>query len=234
MLELQTYPGAFGSPSASPFGVKALCLLEMAKVEYTVNHSADPRKAPKGKLPVLIDGDKVIADSDFIREHLEATQNIDFDAGLSERDRAISRAFIRMAEEHMYFALTCDRWLIDANWEQVKAQFFDKIPALMRGFVTNMIRKKVRAQAHAQGMGRHSVQEQLARVDKDIAAVAALLDGQKFLFGDRPTAADASVAAILLSMANSPTPTALSRRVGDDAVIMAYLDRVKGAIFPQP
>lgn len=232
MLELQTYVPAFGSPSASPFGGKVIALLNMAGVEYTIKYGADPRKAPKQKLPVLTDGNEVIADSDFIRAHLENTRDVDFDAGLSKSERATSRALIRMVEEHLYFALICDRWLIDDNWDHVRAKFFGKIPALIRGFATKQIRKQVQAQVIAQGMGRHSVKEQLARADRDITAITDFLGAKPFLFGDAPTAADASVIPMLKAIAGSPTPTLLSNRVNNDALLTAYLERGCAALFP--
>ena len=231
MLKLVTYPAAFGAPSASPFGVKALCLLKMADAEFEVV-AGDPRKAPKGKLPMLLDGETKIPDSEDIRAYLEQKFNVDFDEGLSAEQRATSRAIIRMCDEHLYFALVCDRWLNDANWEIVREEFFGMIPKLMRGFVTKKIRQKVWANAQAQGIGRHTVEERLVRADKDIQAIMTLIGDKPFLFGDAPTAADASAAPVLAAMAGSPTETLLSKRVNNDAPLMAYIERVEGALYP--
>lgn len=232
MLKLITYPAAFGAPSASPFGVKAMCFLEMARAEWEMGSRADPRKAPKGKLPMLIDGDRQIPDSEDIRIYLEQTFSVDFDEGLSPGQRAVSRAVIRMCDEHLYFALVCDRWLNDANWEVVREEFFGMIPKLMRGFITKKIRQQVRASMHAQGMGRHSVEERLARADMDIKAIMVLVGDKPFLFGDAPTAADASAAPMLAAMAGSPTETPLRNRVSNDAPLVAYLERVAEALYP--
>jgi glutathione S-transferase len=231
MLKLVTFAPAFGAPSASSFGVKALCLLKMAGADYEVV-SGDPRKAPKAKLPMLVDGDTTIPDSEDIRSYLEQKFNVDFDAGLSPEQRATSRAIIRMCDEHLYFALVCDRWLNDANWEVVKETFFGMIPALMRGFITKKIRQKVRDNMYAQGMGRHSVEEQFVRADKDIKAILTLVGDKPFLFGNTPTAADTSAAPVIASMAGSPTETMLSKRINADAPLMAYLDRVREALYP--
>lgn len=231
MLKLVTFAPAFGAPSASPFGVKAMCLLKLAGAKFEVV-AGDPRKAPKAKLPMLVDGDKIIPDSEAIRSYLEQKFSVDFDAGLSPEQRATSRAVIRMCDEHLYFALVCDRWLVDANWVVVKETFFGKIPKLMRGFITKKIRQKVRDSMHAQGMGRHSVEEQFVRADMDIKAVLALLGDKPFLFGDTPTAADASAAPVIASMAGSPTETMLSKRINADAPLMAYLNRVREALHP--
>ena len=231
MLKLVTFPPAFGAPSASPFGVKALCLLKLAGAEFELV-AGDPRKAPKGKLPMLVDGTTSIPDTEAIRGYLEQKFNVDFDTGLSPAQRATSRAVIRMCDEHLYFLLVCDRWLNDANWAVVREEFFGAIPALMRGFITKKIRQKVRNNMHAQGVGRHTEQERLARADKDIKAILALLGDKPFLFGDAPSAADASAAPVLAAMAGSPTETMLGKRINADAPLMAYLDRVREALYP--
>ncbi len=232
MLKLITFPAAFGEPSASPFCVKAMCLLQVSGVNWAPKYTSDPRKTPNGKLPILIDGGKTIADSDAIREHLEKTFKTDFDKGLTSEQRAISRAIIRMVEEHLYFALVSDRWLNDGNWPHVKKEFFVGIPALMHGFIATMIRKKTRAQVTAQGMARHSAKEQVARAAKDIAAIKTLLGDKPFLFGGAPTAADISAVPILRGIAKTPTQTGLRDLITKDQVLMAYLDRGRDAMYP--
>ena len=232
MIKLITFPAAFGEPSASPFCGKTMCLLQLSGQAWEAKYTSDPRKTPNGKLPILIDGDKTIADSDCIRDHLEATYNIDFDDGLTPEQRAISRAIIRMVEEHVYFAVVSDRWLNDENWAALKKEFFGGIPKVINGLVTNMIRKKTREQVIAQGVARHSPAEQAARVGKDITAIEVLLGDNSFLFGDSPTAADASVIPILRAIAAAPTATALRNRVTGSEGLMTYLDRGRDAMYP--
>ena len=232
MLKLISFPAAFGEPSASPFCVKAMCLLQVSGVSWTPKYTSDPRKTPNGKLPILIDAGTTIADTEAIHEHLEKTANIDFDKGLTPEQRATSRAIIRMAEEHLYFALVSDRWLDEDNWAALKQEFFSGIPKVINGFVTNFIRNKTRAQMTAQGMARHSVKAQVARSAKDIAAIKTLLGDKPFLFGDAPTAADISVVPILRGMATIPTQTGLRDLITKDQVLMAYLDRGRDAMYP--
>ena len=232
MMKLVAFPPSFGLPSSSPFGMKAICFMNMAGVDWEWSRKADPRKAPKGKLPLLIDGGARIPDSEDIRAYLEQKTGLDFDAGLNDEQRAISRAVIRMCDEHLYFVLVCERWLNDANWEIVRETFFGMIPRPLRGFVTGKIRKKVRDDMYAQGIGRHSPEERMARADKDIGAIATLIGEKRFLFGDAPSAADASAGPMLASIAALPTESALRARVAEDAPLMAYLDRVRAALYP--
>jgi len=232
MLKLITFPAAFGEPSASPFCVKAMCLLQFSGASWTPKYTSDSRKTPNGKLPILIDGGKTIADSDTIRDFLEQTFIFDFDKGLTPEQRAISRAVIRMVEEHLYFALVSDRWLNDGNWAVLKKAFFSEIPKMINGLVTNMIRKKTRQQVTAQGMARHSVNEQISRAAKDIDTIKTLLGDKPFLFGDAPTAADMSVVPMLRGIAMIPTQTGLRDLITKDQVLMAYLDRGRDAMYP--
>ncbi len=234
MMKLMTYPGNFGEPSDSPFCVKIMCLLEMAGARWTPVFSSDPRKAPKQKLPVLHDNNLQIPDSDQIRSYLEETCNAEFDAGLDSAQRAVSRAMIRMMEEHFYFAIVCDRWINDANWVQIKKAYFPNLPPLMNGFITRQVRKQAINQTRGHGMGRHSAQERFERAACDVQAVIDVLGDKSFLFGDQPTAADATVVAMLRAAAATPATTQLSHAINDNASLMAYLDRGKASFYPAP
>ena len=175
MLKLVTYSGAFGEPSGSPFCVKAMCLLQMSGLDWQPDYQADPRKSPKGKMPLLIDGDETIADSDQIRDHLETRHSIDFDSKLNAEQRAVSRAIIRTFEEHFYFILQSDRWEDDANWAHVKEIYFSDLPPIVRNIVPGIVRKQALRQGWEQGIRRHSLEERLDRAQKDIDAVQKTL-----------------------------------------------------------
>ena len=230
MITLYTFASGFGQFSYSPFCTKAGWLLKLSNVPWQRQDTTDPRKMPLGKLPAigLADG-TIIPDSDNIRAYLEKSGH-DFDAGLSPRDRAVSRAFIRMAEEHIYFHQMQDRWGDDANWAVIRQEYFGFLPALIRGMVTRKLRKDVLGMVHKMGLGRMTVEQRLARVEPDFVAIAAQLTERAFLFGATPTAADASVGAILGGVMAAPVPTPLSRRVAQDAVLCAYVKRCAAAM----
>lgn len=231
MLDLLTFRSAFGQPSGSPFCVKAMCMLQMAGVEWQRVDMDDPRKMPSGKLPVLRDGTTLIPDSEGIRTYLES-HGADFDPGLTPSQKAASRALIRMADEHLYFLLLQDRWGNDLVWPYLRAVYFKAIPGLFRGLITPFIRADVIRGLRAQGIGRLTDDQRMARVDADLSALSALVSTQDFLFGAAPTAADCSVAPMLVAMTASPVDTPLSLRVRQDDVLSAYCQRVAEAIYP--
>lgn len=229
MITLITYAESFGQPAASPFCVKAIWLLNMSGQDWQREDTPDPRKMPKQKLPAIRIGGDIIPDSDNIRTYLEE-QGADFDAGLSDMEKSTSRAFIRMAEEHMYFHVVMDRWGDDSVWPIIRDTYFAIIPKLLRGFVTNKLRKTCLQGMHAQGLGRLTPQERLERIEPDLKAITTRLWHGPFLFGDKPTAADASVAAMLANMRATPGKTLLKMRIAEDEILCRYIDRASDAM----
>jgi glutathione S-transferase len=201
MITLYSFGPAYGLPDSSPFVTKVELLLKMAKLLYRTNTTGFAR-APKGKLPYIDDGGVVVADSTFIRWHLEKKHRIDFDRGLNPTQKATAWAFEKMAEEQLYWALLHDRWMIDGNFRKGPAKFldrllFDKLPAAVRPLMTAMIRRKVRTALHAQGLGRHSPEEILALGARSINAIADFLGDKPFFMGAEPTGADAVMFAFV-------------------------------------
>ena len=233
MLELTVFPPAFSEISGSPFTIKAMCLLEQSGQPYTVKFDPDPRKAPKGKLPVLTHGSKIIPDSEQIRDYMEQSFGVDYDAGLTTTERGHSRSLIRMIDEHMYFIILASRWQNDAHWPTTRAELFRRMPKLLNKIVPNQIRKKVIQGLIGQGVGRHSEMEQRDRAEKDIAAIAAILGDKKFLFGDTATAADYSTVPMLRAITCFQIENPLTELLTSRPVLMAYIARGKQAFYPK-
>src|SRR5687768_14957509 len=92
----------FGLPEVSPYVTKTEIHLKMAGLAYHKDLSGFA-KAPKGKLPYIDDGE-IVADSTFIRAHLEKKYALDLDAGLDAAQRALSWTVERMLEDHLAWA----------------------------------------------------------------------------------------------------------------------------------
>lgn len=229
MITLLTFRPAFGQFAASPFCVKAAWLLNLSGQKWTREDHDDPRRMPHQKLPAIRVGGNLIPDSENLRGFLE-DQGADFDPGLSELDKATSRAFIRMAEEHMYFHIVLDRWGNDAVWPIIRDTYFHMIPKPIRGFVTSRLRKQCLSGMQRQGLGRFTEEERMQRLEPDLKAIAARLWHGPFLFGDHPTAADASVAAMLGNMRATPVKTLLQQRIAQDPMLSDYIDRCEVAM----
>ena len=226
MITLLTYKESFGQPAGSPFCVKAMWLLNMSGLDWQREDLADPRQMPYQKLPVIRAENELIADSDNIRRWLEA-RGAEFDVGLSDVEKSTSRAFIRMAEEHMYFHIVLDRWGDDMVWPVIRDAYFDIIPRPFRKFLASGMRKTVLKGANFQGLGRFTPQERLDRIEQDLHAITTRLWHGAFLFGDQPSAADASVAAMLAAARATPGKTLLNTRIAEDEILCRYIDRAE-------
>lgn len=232
MIILHTFGPAFGLPDPSPFVTKADLLLQMAGQEYQRKIS-DLRRAPKGKLPFIDDAGLILADSTFIRWHLEKKYSFDFDAGLNAEQRGVAWAVEKMLEDHLYWAGMHARWTDDENFARGPAIFFKKVPWLLRAAVTRMVRRQIASNMRAHGMGRHSRQDIVALASADLAAVAAILGEKAYLMGDQPCAADAAVFAFVASAMCRHFETPLRTAAEGHANLVAYIARLGQQYYPE-
>lgn len=233
MLKLVTFGPMFGLPDPSPFVMKAMALLKMSGLPHTFE-PGDPRKGPKQKIPWLIDGDRVIADSTFIQRHLETVYGIDFYPGVDARQKAVGWAVEKMCEDHLYFLGVHERWAKDENFDKGPRQFFQIVPAILRPLVVAQVRRQVRNQLKAQGTGRHNEEEILYLAARDYAAIATLLGEKRYLFADRPTATDATVHAFLAAATAPFFDGPMRQAVLRHDNLAAYEARLSAEWYPSP
>jgi glutathione S-transferase len=231
MITLYTFGPYFGLPDGSPFVTKVMLLLKLAGLEYGENRNGYAQ-APKGKLPYIDDHGTVVADSTFIRRHIETKYGFDFDAGLTEAQRAVGWAVERMCEDHLYWAIIDARWLVEANFVKGPSHFFDALPRPIRSVVARLIQRSMRKRLKAHGIGAHGRADIEALGIDDIEALARILGDKPFLMGNTPTGADATafafVAGTLAPIFDTPIKTACESH----PKLVAYRDRVMAAYFP--
>ena len=231
MITLYSFGPGFGLPDPSPFVTKAEVLLKMAGLPYAID-TGGFKKAPKGKLPYIDDDGETIADSTFIRWHLEKKYEIDFDRGLTAEQRATAWAFEKMLEEHLYWAVVHTRWMDDANFAKGPCNFFRTIPAPIRPVVVAMIRRQLRRTLHGQGIGRHAPEEIVALGTRSIDATADFLGTKLFMMCPEPTGLDAAafafVAGVLCPLFETPLRTAAERHHN----LRRYVGRMTARFYP--
>lgn len=231
MITLYTFGPAFGLPDPSPFVTKVEMLLKLSGQPFESKHG-DLRKTPKGKLPYIDDSGEIIADSTFIRWHLEKKYGLDLDAGLTPEQRSISWAFEKMAEDNFYWTMVDARWMDEDNFNKGPRLFFNAVPAALRPIVIAMVRRSLRKTIHGQGTGRHSKDEIVALGIRSIDAIAAYLGDKPFFMGDEPKAADAMmfacVAGTLCPHFESPIRTAAERHDN----LRRYVGRITARFYP--
>ncbi len=231
MIEFFKFPSAFGMRDASPFVLKLETYLRLAGVEYKTTEFGDPRKAPKGKLPFIKDGDKTIADSSIIISYLKDKYGDPLSKGLSARQHAIGHAVKTMLEERTYWAFFNTRWIDEKNHQLLKETWFGVVPALMRGFVFNKVIKDMKAGMRAHGIGRHTNGEIMELALSDFAVLEAVLGDKPYLLGDKPSEYDASCYGLLANMMAKPFPSYLSKYIENSKTLSAYITRVEKKAF---
>jgi len=232
MITLYGFGPAFGLPDASPYVMKTEVQLKMAGLGY-LKVAGDLEKAPKGKLPYLDDGGRVVADSTFIRLHLEATYGLDFDEGLSRADRAQAWATERMIEDHLGWTLGYCRWLIPHNFANGPAHFFDDVPEPARDQVHAEVLDEVRHAMTAHGVARHSLDEITTLADRSLASLSALLGDRVFVMGERPTSVDATAFSFLASLYCEAFPSPVRDAACAYPNLAVYGERMMRMFFPQ-
>jgi glutathione S-transferase len=230
MLVLETFGPQWGLTDPSPFVTKAVVLLEMSGLDYETK-PGDPRKTPKGKLPVLHDNGTVVPDTTFIRQHLEQVHGIDFDRGLNDKQKAVGWSVAKTLEDNLYWAVVHERWTIEENFDKGPRQFFTVVPAPLRPLIIWMVRRQVNRDLWGHGMSRHSADEILSLGKSSLDAVAAILGEQSYLMGDDPCGADACVYAFVSNVLCDHFDSTLRQAAIEHPNLVAYSKRMEERYF---
>lgn len=226
----QFYP-CWDLPNASPFCMKLETYLRMTKIPYEVVFEADPRKGPKGKMPFIKDNDKTIADSGIIIDYLKQQYGDTLDADLTSAQKAQALTLQRLMDEHLYWALMYSRWIEPAAWAITKKTFFAHLPAPLRLFVPELIRKKTMKQLQSHGMGRHTREEIYQLGINDLQAIASTLGTQDFLLGNKPTSVDASAYAYIANFLKAPINSPLQNFIKSQQNLTDYCTRMQARFY---
>jgi glutathione S-transferase len=244
MIELLQFKPALGLMNASPFCMKVEVFLRLAgfanatdgravapgALAYRCVSNALPMRAPKGKLPVLRDGDLQVPDSQAIIAHLQTRFGDRLPAAMRAPEQGATLALRRMLDEHTYFAALWLRWIDDAGWQATAPAFFGDLPWPLRALVPAIVRRKMKRDLEGQGMGRHSRDEICARAITDLQALAQVLGGQPFFGGAEPATIDASAYAFLANLFWAPIDNPVRQRGLQMPTLVGYCERMEARV----
>src|SRR6478672_1419632 len=232
MIILYGFGSGFGLPEISPFVTKTGVQLKMAGLLYR-KERARPTASPKGQLPFIEDDGEVIADSTFIRAHLEGKYGFDFDAPLSLQDRAQAWAFERMIEHHLYWAMVGARWVDPVNFSKGPTHFFDAVPEHMREKVREDAQFRVAENYLLSGLGRHAPDEDTDLAVRSLFALSVQLGDKRYLMGDVPCGTDATAFGALAGILTPFFDSKLRERAEQFQNLTAYVDRMMLQYYPE-
>lgn len=231
MITLYSFGPFFGCPDASPFVMKGEMLLKLAGLPYESNTRGFTR-APKGKLPYIRDGESIVADSTLIRLHIEKKYGFDFDRGLTAQQKGVAWSVEKMLEDHLYWVMVYWRWMIDENFERGPKNFFRAAPALIRPLICAIVRRKVRANLHAHGLGRHNDTEKTELAERCIDALSQVLGDNRYLMGNQACGADATAFAFIAGGLPTVFESPVQKKLAATSNLVAYHDRMMAEFFP--
>ncbi len=205
--------------------------LQMLGLDYrkTTDGRAD---APKGKLPYIVDDGTIVADSTFIRFHLEKKYGLDLDHGLSDAQRASAWAAERLAEDQLYWGMVHSRWALDANFAKGPGHFFDHLPEPTQSQARAKQRAAVLGYLQGQGLGCHTPEEIGELMQRGYWALSQILGDNAFLAGPRPCGADASVFGQIVSALSPYFDSLVRDAVASHANLVGYSKRMMARYFP--
>ena len=141
---------------------------------------------------------------------------------------AVSRE--RRFEEELYFHALHDRWVEEAVWKQVSEAYFGDFPWALRAFVLPMVRRKVVASAHGQGVSRLSAEQRTQKARRSLAAIAQVLDDKPYFF-THPSTLDAIAYGFLANMIWVPLDTELRKVAREHANLVDFCVRMRAAYW---
>lgn len=232
MIELYKFGPAFGLRETGPFALKTLTYMRLAGLEFTEHVQGDPRKAPKGKIPYIVDDGEAIGDSTMIIKHLKDKYGDPLGEGLTAAQLATGHAVKVMLEERTYWAgMIHPRWVKTDHHKLIADTFFGQVPGFLRMPIFRSVAKGVAKSSMGHGIGRHSDEEIFEMGLDDVKTVEAVLGKKKFLLGANPAEADATVYAFLIGMAAEVFPTPIQAYITGSKTLSAYLDRMDKTVF---
>lgn len=219
---------AWGLPSPSPFCLKLETWLRMEKISYTSLSLSKPPQSKTGKVPYLLFADgSTLADSNMIIETLAQERGIDLNYGASPEEQARAHVILRTLEENLYFAAVWERWLHPEFWPITRQGYFERIPGGLRPLIAGLIRRKVRASLHGQGVSRHEPARIAAMVAGDLQALSTLLGQRPFFLGERPGVVDAAAYGMLANVLAFPARTPLKLALERHRNLIDFCQRIK-------
>jgi glutathione S-transferase len=231
VITLYGFGEGFGLPEKSSFVTKTEVQLKMAGIAYR-KHKAVPPASPKGQLPYIEDDGENIADSTFIRAHIEGKYGFDFDAPLSLQQRAQAWAFERMIEHHVYWASVGARWVDPDNFAKGPAHFFDGAPEHLREKLREDAQFRVAENYLISGLGRHAPEGDIDLALRSLFALSVQLGDKPYLMGDTPCGTDATAFGAVAGILTPFFVSTLREETEKFGNLAAYVDRMMLQYYP--
>ena len=199
MITLYSYPELFGVADNNPYGLKIFAFLKLCNLPFRQEHILDPKDAPRGQLPFIVDDDAHIGDSDAIVAHLIKKYGLETDSALTPAQRDMHLMIRRMLDD-LYWVMSYSRWSDERFWPLFCCAFLRTHPAVPAETL-EAARKYNFQRYYYQGIGRYESAAVYDRGIADLKALAHLLPESGYMFGPMPGSIDAAVYGFIANVA---------------------------------
>jgi len=231
-IVVHALPPVWGTPSPSPFVIKLLTWLRMAKVDYEFAPLKRPPRSKSKKMPyVELPNGELVDDSARIIARLSADRGIDLDRGLDDRARATARLLCVTFEAHLYFAGLYERFITPEGWARTKNDYFARVPAPLKSVAQLIAWRSSVKNLHGQGTGRLPRGEVAEGARADISAIATTLGDKPFFLGDEAHTIDATALGLLWAISSNPFTSAARGAVESHPNLTAFVARMRSTYW---
>ena len=207
VVQLVQFPRTHTIVSLSPYSLKLETWLRMAGIKYRNVSNQLTTASSKGQVPFVELNGRQLADSNMIIDHLRDHFHVPIDDQLSAQEKAQARAFHFLIEESLCRCIYYDR-AKDFGWLATDQGLLPHVPTyqkfLFQKFIIKQLQRRIKNASHAQGYGRHSVEEIEALAKQDLLALSTQLGNKPFMFGQKPTTVDATLFGHLTQLTDTP------------------------------
>ena len=230
MITLFGLPPAGGLRQPSPFVLKvemALTYLGLSYNSAEVSILQVNKLSPTGKVPWIKVGKELIGDSELILAHLNNTNQGKLYGHLSDREKSLGMAYLRLAEHHLLWLMVSARWLHSDQLNQLKTDWFGSYPKIVGDFIAKNGKRNVERLCFTQGIGRLDQKEQFIAAKQDLESLAYRLESNDYLLGEFPTVYDFSISSLLSCIIEFQPSNWLSDLAKDYPVLKKYMSKTQ-------
>ena len=228
MIKLYSFGSNFGVPDPSPFVLKVDIFMRMANIEFeNIPDITNLRKAPKGKLPFIVDGDVTVADSQFIISYLQNKFHADLDSNLSGEQKYIAYLIGKSLDENLYWCLVYSRWAKNDTYAHVKNAYFGSMPFPLKFIVPPLARKSFISALQKQGLGKHAEEEIKTIAQQTFHSLSEILGKKTYFFGESPCTFDATAFAFLSQFISVSLDNQLNELAREYRNLVGYCNNIK-------
>ncbi|CAD7699806.1 unnamed protein product [Ostreobium quekettii] len=219
--------------SASPFVSKLETYLRMAGIDYEARVGMSG--APKGKVPFIKQGDVTLGDSTFICEYLKNTYKgkLQTKEPDTAETKAVAAACRIICEDNLASGMSYYRWGHPKGFSATKERMSSIVPWFMMWLIPRMIRGKIMKNLYAQGLSRHSEKDVIFLLTSSVEALSGFLGDKRYMTGDVPCAADASVFGMLDNYLNDGLDLEPARIVKRFPNLVRYVTDIRRTYYPE-